>query len=1045
MNEFFSNFLKSNTAQWLSESPEWMSLAFLGMFALLLILLIVLLAVKIFAGLHKGHGTSEPKQKKGKKNKNETAAPVAASAAPVSVHSPVLPQPEIASAPEASGIPPVEMDALLSAAPPVSTDPAPAASEPAPTPAAPSNDKKGGKGKKKEKKRHGKRQVMAEDISDEQLIGISDAMAKDRKAPAAPKQEKKVKQKKPSKRAMRKALKAKTKKLQVPKTVQDSIPYYAVYPNKGIIETSPGVFTKSYLLQDINYQIAREDEQYNMFMEFGKLLNGFEPSVNFEITINQKNINMEEFEAQTMIPLEGDELDELRIERNEILRKKMMEGRNSLVKEKYLTVAAPADSFAAAELLFARLDAEVISNVKKIGSSEATILSVERRLEILHDVYNIGYEGMFGNNIIEQIGEDGEPEYVFAPEKFRFDIMHRMGLTTKDMVGPEVLTFKGDYGMVGDKYFRALYLKKLPSMLRDEVLYDLTNTECNMITSIHYQSIEADAARKMVTNKIRNINAGLVDKQKKAARGGYDSRLVNPELQNASEETVNLLDDISKKNQKLFYVSLVITHFADTKEQLDSDTKTIQGIARRQQLDIRKLSQQQEQGLNSALPLAYNQLSVNRVLTTESAAVFMPFVNQELNDRDGGMYYGNNAVSRNLIMFNRRNCKNGNGFIFGTSGSGKSMAAKQEMLTVYISSKDTIIVIDPEGEYYPMAELLGGEVIRIAAGSESHINPFDIDMGTDSKDNPMAIKIESILSLCEAAVTGQYSGLNPPQRGIIDRCVREIYKPFMEHHEKTGEWDKSKIPTLLDFYKELRGQGGYDAGNLADSLEIYATGSLNLFAHKTNVDYKKRFVVFDIKDVGATMKTMALQVILDHVWNRMVEGRNDGQFTWLFIDEIYLLFKTQASAEFLRNFYKRARKYFGIPTGITQNVEDLLKDETARTMLSNSEYIQMLNQSHQDREELAMLLSISNAQLQYVTNRNPGEGLLFNGRVIVPFINELPKETKQYLAMTTKPDEMKERDKKKAEQSRINSDAESTAPTTEPEETPIEQAEQAQV
>lgn len=854
---------------------------------------------------------------------------------------------------------------------------------------------------------------------DEQLSDVVDIISKERGVYSVKKGGKHDKGKKGvsfNSRKSQKQLKERSSKLKVPRTVADSIPYFAVYPENGIIETKPRVFTKSYLLQDINYQIAKDEEQFDMFMKFGQLLNSFDPTVNFEITVNQKNINMEDFEEQTMLPLQDDALDPLRIERNDMMRKKISEGKNSLVKEKYLTVSVTADTLEDAERTFVRLDRDISAHVKKIGKSDATPLTTVQRLETLHDIYNIGSESLFGNNMIMEQKEDGTVEYSFAPEKFRFDIMSRMGLTTKDVIGPSEFVFKGDYGMIGDTYFRALFLRQMPTFLTDKVLDNLTNTECNMITSLHYQPVDGEKSQKMIRNKMTNINASMVDKQKKATKAGFSPDLISPELKKAQEETDQLLDDINSKNQKIFFVTLVIVHFADSKEQLDSDTKAIQTIGKTMVLDIKTLKSQQENGLNTALPLAYNQLAIKRTLTTESASIFMPFVNQELQDRKGGMYYGNNAVSHNLIMMNRRNCKNGNGFIFGTPGSGKSMSAKQEMMTVLLSSPDTVVVIDPEGEYYPMAEMLGeetGEVIRIAAGSDVHINPFDIDMDADSKDDPMAIKSDFIVSLCETAVADRF-GLAPTQRSIIDRCVRKVYEPYLASRDpETGEYDKEKLPTFKDFYFYLRQQSGYDAMQLADMLEIYVTGSLDLFAYRTNVEYHKRFVVFDIKDVGATMKSMALLVVLDNIWNRIVAGRKEGRYTWFFIDEIYLLFKTQSSAEFLRNLYKRARKYYGLPTGITQNVSDLLEDDTARTMISNCEYIQMLNQAPLDRGQLAELLNISDSQLEFVTSSDPGQGLIYNGNVIVPFVNKLPKDTKEYQAMTTRPDEVKAREKRR--------------------------------
>ena len=815
-----------------------------------------------------------------------------------------------------------------------------------------------------------------------------------------------------NKRRSAKMLKKKSKKLIVPKTVQDTIPYLHVYPETGIIETEPGEFTKSYLLDDVNYQVAKDAEQEEMFLKYAEFMNSFDPSTRFQITVNQKNMNLDEFEAETMLPMEEDGLDHLREERNKMLRDKIREGKNELIKEKYITVSCSAQSYEAALTLYARLETEIVDNIKKIGGAIAHPLSAAKRLEILHDIYNPDSVGLFGNNMTL----DSNDNLVFCKEKFRFDILARMGLSTKDMIAPESFSFKADYGTVGNKYFRALFMRTVPQSLKDFFLKDLTDMEANMVTSLIYQPIDGQTALKMARQDIVNVNANMIEKQKQASKSGYSTELINPELRAQAEESNALRDDLTSKNQKLFYLTLVIVHFADTKEKLDSDTKAIQAIGRRHLVDIKNLSWQQEYGLDSALPLCNNKLKIRRSLTTESSAVFMPFVNQELNDRDGGMYYGNNAVSNNLIMLNRRNSKNGNGFIFGTPGSGKSMSAKQEMLTVLLSSKDDVIVIDPEGEYYPMAEMLGGEVIRIAPGSDVHINPFDIDLTCDGEDDPITIKSDFIGSICETII-GDRFGLTPGQRSLIDRCVKRVYEPYLNSRDpETGEYDKTKLPTLHDFYNMLRQQNGYDAMQLADGLEIYVTGSQNLFAYPTNVEYSKRFVVYDIKEIGNAMKSLGLLVVLDNIWNRIVAGREQGKNVWFFIDEIYLLFKVESSAEFLRNLYKRARKYGGIPTGITQNVSDLLENPTARTMISNCEYIQMLNQAPLDRAQLGELLNISPTQMSFITNASPGHGLIYDGIHIVPFVNRLPKETMQYEAMTTKLSEVKEREERKREE-----------------------------
>ncbi len=841
-------------------------------------------------------------------------------------------------------------------------------------------------------------------LSNAQLSDMTDIMLdqKSQKHAVQPKKKKREKLKR-AKHATPGALKWKARKLKVPTNVQKTIPYDVVYEQDGIIETSPGVFSKSYLIQDINYQIAKQSEQDEMFLKYGEFLNSFEPAHRFQITINQRNIDMARFENETMLPLKGDNLDYLREERNNMLKDKIREGRNNMVKEKYLTVSCKADSLDNARGIFSRLDTEMAANVNKIGNAQLHPLSTPQRLEILHDIYNIGSEGFFGNNV--ELDADGNP--AFGKEKFLFEIMRRQGLTTKDMIAPSSFTFKSDYGMIGDTYFRALFIRQLPTYVNDAVLTELTKTDCNMLTSLIFQPIEGEQALKMAKYQIVNINANVVEKQKQASKAGYSTELISPDLKDAADEAESLLRDLTAKNQKLFYMTLVIVHFADDLKTLNADTKTIQGIGRRLLCNVKKLSWQQENGLNTALPLCNNQLHVKRTLTTECAAVFMPFDTQELNEPTG-MYYGNNAVSHNLIRLDRRQKKNGNGFIFGTPGSGKSMSAKQEMLTVLLSTDDDVIVIDPEGEYYEMAELLGGQVIRIAAGGDTHINPFDIDMDIGGEDDPITIKSDFIVSMCET-VLGERYGLNPTQRSIIDRCVHNVYKPYLDSL-KDGKFDESKLPTMHEFWDQLRAQKGYDASTLAEGLELYVKGSLNIFAFPTNVQTNKRFVVFDIKDIGSTMKSMGMLVILDNIWNRIMQGRRLNKYTWFFADEIYLLFKQNSSAEFLRNLWKRARKFYGIPTGITQNVSDLLENDIARTMISNCEFIQMLNQAPLDRAQLAELLNISDTQLSFITNASPGEGLIYDGTVIVPFVNKLPQDTAEYEAMTTKPAEIKARE-----------------------------------
>lgn len=806
-----------------------------------------------------------------------------------------------------------------------------------------------------------------------------------------------------------KALKLKGKSIKVPKTVQDTIPYTHVYPEKGIIETLPGTFTRTYLLRDTNYDSASEDDKLAMAQKYQEFLNTFDQSLRFELTIDQKNIDMETFESQTMLKMRGDDMDMLREERNDMMRRKVLD------KRKYLTVSAKAESLDEALTIFDRLDKTIPSILRKIGQASITPLTTVERLELLHDMYNVGMEGHFGNNVVredkmDEAGHVVSTQYVWGDPQFSLDIMHRMGLTTKDVIAPDYFEFKTNYGMCGGKYFRALYLRSIPEIISDSIIKDITSTTIDMTTSLHFTPIPTEVASRRIKNRLTTIDASLLDKQKKASRSGYSADLISPELRNSHEQTAALLEEVARKSQNMFEMSLVIVHFADTKEQLDSDTKTLQSVTAGQKLRLSVLSEQQEVGLNTVLPLALNQIHVSTTLTSESASAFTPFVNTELIDRNGGMFYGFNKISNNPILLNRKNLKNGNGFIFGTPGAGKSMSAKQEMLTVLLSTPDdTVLVVDPEAEYYPMAEMLGGEVVRIASGSDVYINPLDIDMSADSEDDPIAIKSDFMVSFCDA-IAGDRNCITPAQRSIIDRCVKAAYQDFLSSYDpEARQYDQSKIPTLVDFFNVLKKQRGFDAAQLRDMLELYVTGSQNIFAHRTNVDYKDRFVVFDIRDTGATLKNVALLVVLDYVWNKMVAGRKNKNYTWFFVDEIYLLFKTQSSAEFLKNLYKRARKYMGIPTGITQNVSDLLRDETARTMIANSEYLELLNQKSEDRLILQELLHMSDAELSYITNSNPGEGIIYNGVCCVPFINQIPKDTLQYKAMTTKAGEAAEK------------------------------------
>lgn len=813
------------------------------------------------------------------------------------------------------------------------------------------------------------------------------------------KEEKKSKKKSSSgkKAASNKAFGAVKKTLgtKIPKTVQETIPYYSVYKN-GIIETEPGVFSKSYLLFDANFKIATDEDQKTIFISFGKLLNMFGPSVHAEITVFNKNIDINRFRKEILLKMKGDDLDKYREESNEILLAKITEGKNSVTQEKYLTLSIEADGIESAMSTFGRLDTEVSTAVKAINGSDAPPLSIEERLLILYNIYNMDGATL---PIDKQINGKNV-------ESFNLSALRKMGLTTKDVIAPPSIVFSKDYMQIGDKYARAMFLDNLPSFLTTDVIPELTSVECNMLTSIHYESLRQDKTIKLIRNQIVNINSNVLEAQKKAARSGYSAELISTDLANAQDEATKLMEDITTRNQKMFLVSLVCTIFADTLDELNKYAETLQTIASKHLCQLKNLSFQQEYGFATSLPLAYNKIYVQRLLTTESAAVLMPFSTQELSQSDG-MYYGLNAISKNLILYNRKSANNQNGVILGTPGSGKSFSAKREMINVILNTDDEIYIIDPEREYTPLAKMFNGEVVRIAAGSNTHINPFDMDLDYADDDDPITLKSDFIGSLCETVIGGRY-GLSPTQKTIIDRCVRRLYEGYIQQKSRAGDTaiDTDNTPTLLDFYNLLREQPEIDAANIALSLELYCKGSLDTFAHKTNVNTNSRVLVYDIKDIGAGLKNMGLQVCLNDVWNKTIANKKKGKRTWFYIDEFYLLTQTETSARFLQQIWKRARKWGGVPTGITQNVEDLLASKEARGIINNCDFVLMLNQSPLDGLELSRMFNISPAQKSYITNSEPGKGLLYNGRFIIPFIDKFPKGNSLYNVMTTRPDEV---------------------------------------
>ena len=790
-------------------------------------------------------------------------------------------------------------------------------------------------------------------------------------------------------------------KWKVPQTVQDTIPYLYVYQN-GIMELTPGVFSKAYILGDTNFKISSRQGQEKIFQDYSRMLSTFGDTVKVEITIWNKNMDLAEFQKQVLMPMMNDTLNEYREEYNQMLIEKMSGANNNLEKVKVMTLTIEEESIQEAITTFLRLDTEAIKMITSLTGENTKAMTSMERLCMLYDIYNPGSAQKF----LQKIQYQGEWQ-----DSVTLQSIHQLGLTTKDVIGPDSFTFKADKVLLGTKTFaRTYYVSMIPTWLRGDAFTDLSELPCNMLVSVHYRTLPQDIGSKLIKSYRVNINSNVADAEKSASRAGYSMDLISQELLDSRTEVKNLTNDITKRNQKIVMASIVLTVFTSSEKELEKMDKQISMIANKHQMQIRVLSLQQEYGLATALPVGMNKIAVERLMTTETAAMLIPFSVKELN-HEHGMYYGLNAESYGMIRYDRTKGQNYNGVILGMPGSGKSFATKREIINVILNTTDEVYIIDPEREYLPLAEKLGGEVIRIANGSDIYLNPFDMDIEYADDGDPVKMKADYITTIVDIAIGGRY-GISPSERSLIDRVVFEIYEPYLRHLHKTGKTiDLEHMPTMQEFYEKMLEQVAPEAQNIALAMERYVKGSHDIFAHKTNVNTDNRFVIYDIKDIGSGLKELGLQICLNSIWNKMIENRKKGKRTWLYIDEFYLLLKKDTSADFLQEIWKRARKWNGIPTGITQNVEDLLKSEAGRTILNNCGFVMLLNQAPMNLIQLSNIYNISPEEQKYINNGPSGQGLIWmtggqgseSGGTVIPFIDQFPQDTKLYKMMTTKP------------------------------------------
>lgn len=790
----------------------------------------------------------------------------------------------------------------------------------------------------------------------------------------------------------------KTRK-KVPRTVQQSIPYETVYPN-GIIKIGPRKYSKSYRLQDTNFSIADQQSQENMFLDYEGFLNSIEENMTAQMTVYNRSVEQEVVRNRVLLKPGNDGLNEYRDEYNNLLMDKMCEGRNNLQKEKYFTVSVDAATIEDAVQIFKRLDGDVNSKIGRINKKDNPPMTIEDRLGVLYDIYNENTEFPFSKKISNLLKDD------------RLDLasLNAAGLTTKDLIGPDSFSFHPNYFTMGDLCGRTFFLDNLPTFMNSNILTDLSDLPCNMLTSVVYRPIPTDEAALMVKHQITNINENIVRAQKRAARGNYSSDIMPSELKRAQEEAENLRSDMQSRNQKLFKVSIIITLIAKNLEELDQYTQSLKSVGISHISQVKELRYQQEAGLSTSLPLGNLDVNIDRVLNTESSAVYFPFAVEELSQAHG-IYYGLNAISKNLIIYDRMCGDNYNGLITGKPGSGKSFIAKSEIVAVLLGTDDDIFVIDPQGEYTPLAEAFGGKVVKIGIGSDTHVNPLDMDVqyAGDSED-PIAMKCDFLTAICETIVG--HGSLDPIMVNMIHKAGKRIYRPYYEHMRKMVNrrdsngnritCDRQAMPTLVDFYQDLSSQNDAAAQMLASAIEMYCVGNYDLFAKQTNVDMDSRLVVYDISKLPAGMKELALQICTNDIWNRLIENKKKKKITRFYIDEFHVLLQSRYSSQFMQQVYRMARKWGGVPTGITQNIEYMLTSEDARVILSNCNFVLMLNQSQLDRAALSALFSISESLQEYITDKPSGTGLMYTGSTIIPIINQFPKTTRLYSLMSTK-------------------------------------------
>ena len=750
----------------------------------------------------------------------------------------------------------------------------------------------------------------------------------------------------------------------------------------GICRTANNHYTKTVQYQDINYQLSQNEDKTAIFEGWSDFLNYFDSSVDFQLSFLNLTAFADSAESTISIPLVGDEFDSIRMEYTDMLRGQLSRGNNGIVKSKFLTFGIDAKNVREAKPRLERIELDILSNFKKLGV-KAAALNGKERLRIMHSIFRMG---------------------TMQPFNFDWRWLVPTGLSPKDFIAPTAFEFKtGNCFRIGDTYGQASFLQIEAPELNDRILADFLDIESNILVTLHIHSIDQTKAIKTIKRKITDLDKSKIEEQKKAVRSGYDMDIIPTDLATFGDDAKKLLHDLQNHNERYFLMTPIIVNVAESMQQLKNNVFQTSSIAQKHNCSLMRLDFQQEEGLMSSLPLGVNQIEIQRGLTTSSTAIFVPFTTQELFQTGSeALYYGVNALSNNIIMVDRKLLKNPNGLILGIPGSGKSFSAKREITNVFLTCpNDDIIICDPEGEYSPIVKRLHGQVIKISPtgigydGRPCYVNPMDLNMDYSDDEDPLSLKSDFIISLCEL-IAGGRDGLQPVEITIIDRCVHLVYRKYLNDPRPEN------MPILGDLYELLRKQEEKEAQYLATALEIYVSGSLNVFNHQTNVDVNNRVVCYDIKELGKQLKKVGMMIVQDQVWNRVTRNRARQKSTRYYIDEFHLLLAEPQTAAYSTEIWKRYRKWGGIPTGITQNVKDLLASAGIENIFENSDFIYLLSQAPGDRAILSKKLNISPHQLSYVTQSGEGEGLLIYGGTIIPFADHFPQDTELYKLMTTK-------------------------------------------